>query len=325
VPTVLIASPAVGQAGEHTTAPLQHLGAELRREAFWPARPEDELVQALRDVDAVVASIEAYTARVLNSAPRLKVISRTGVGYDAIDVDTATMRGIAICTTVGSNDETVADFAMTLMLALSRELLRGHAEVVAGGWNRPLGQDFFGSTVGIIGLGDIGKKLARRLSGFQTTILAHDVARDEAFASEHNVRYVELDDLLRESDFVSIHAPLLPSTRGMIGERQLRLMKPTAYLVNTARGALIDEHALYRGLKERWIGGAGIDVFAQEPAANSPLLDPSLDNILLAPHMAGVTRESNERAARMACESVAHILGGDAPLHHVVNPHVLRR
>jgi phosphoglycerate dehydrogenase-like enzyme len=325
MPVVLISSPAVKLAGEHTVAPLQRLGCELRWESFWPARPEDELIHVLRDVDGVVASIEAYTSRVLDSSPNLKVISRTGVGYDAVDVEAATARGVAVCTTVGSNDSTVADFAITLMLALSREVLRGHAEVARGGWNRPLAHDFFGSTVGIVGLGGIGKRLVQRLRGFEAAILAYDVFRDEAFASQNGVRYVELDELLRQSDFVSLHAPLLPATRGLIGERELNLMKPGAYLVNTARGPLIQEQALHRALKERRIAGAGIDVFEQEPPVGSPLLDPSLDNIILAPHMAGVTRQSSERSARMACESVAHILGGDAPLHQVVNPQVLQR
>jgi D-3-phosphoglycerate dehydrogenase len=323
VPVVLITSPLIKVAGEAALAPLQRLGCELRFDSFPPSRSEDELIEALQGVDAVVASTEPYTKRVLEAAPRLKVISRTGVGYDAIDLGAATACGIAVCTTVGSNDSTVADFAVMLMLALSRELFRGHAEVASGGWTRPFGHDFFGSTVGIVGLGTIGKRLVERLIGFQCHLLAYDVYRDEAFARERGLRYVELPDLLRESDFVTLHAPLVPATRGLIGERELRLMKPTANLVNTARGPLIQEQALHRALKERWIAGAGIDVFEQEPPVGSPLLDPTLDNIILAPHMAGITDESSRRSALMACETVSHLLGGDAPLHQVVNPEVL--
>lgn len=324
MPTVLISSLLVRQSGEHTAEALRRLGCELR---FQPltGRPEEELIEALRDVDATVASVERYTRRVIEASPRLKVISRTGVGYDAVDLDAATERGIAVCITMGINDRAVADFAMTLMLALARELLRGHQEVSAGGWNRPLGRDFYGSTVGVVGLGQIGKQLVQRLRGFNTRILAYDVVRDEAFAAANGVRYVELDELLRESDFVSIHAPLQPATRGLIGERELRLMKPTAYLVNTARGPLVQERALHRALEERWIAGAGIDVFEEEPPIGSPLLDPELDNIIRAPHMAGVTRGAAADAARMACESVAHLLGGDAPLHTVVNAVALGR
>lgn len=325
MPVILITSPVVKQAGEHTLAPIQRLGWEIRWDLVGPSASEERLIQALQDVDGVVASIERYTRRVIESAPRLKVIARTGVGYDAIDVAAATERGVAVCTALGSNDSSVADFAMTLMLALCRQLLRGHAEVARGGWNRPVGHDFYGSTVGIVGLGAIGRRLVQRLVGFETRILAYDVVRDEEFARRHSVRYVELDELLRESDFVTLHAPLLPSTRGMIGERELRLMKPTAYLINAARGALIQEQALYRALKERWIAGAGLDVFENEPPVGSPLLDPTLDNIILAPHMAGVTLESSVRAAIMACENVVHVLGGEAPLHHIVNPEVLRR
>jgi D-3-phosphoglycerate dehydrogenase len=321
----LITSPLVSVAGEEAVASLQQLGCEIRSERFPPSRSEDELIQALQDVDAVVASVEPYTKRVFESAPRLKVISRTGVGYDAVDVAAATAHGVAVCTTVGANDDTVADFAVTLMLALSRQLFRGHAEVASGGWNRPIGRDFYGSTVGIVGLGLIGRGLVARLAGFRCRVLAYDVYRDEAFAREHGLRYVELLDLLREADFVSLHAPLVPATRGLIGERELRLMKPTAYLVNTARGPLVQEAALHQALKERWIAGAGIDVFEQEPPVGSPLLDPSLDNLILAPHMAGITAESSRRSAVMACESVAHLLGGEAPLHQVVNPEALER
>lgn len=324
MPVILITSPAVKQAWDIATRPLQLPGWELRWASFWPARPEEHLVAALQDVDAVVASMEAYTARVISSAPRLKAISRTGVGYDAIDVEAATRHGVAVCTTIGSNEDTVADFTIALMLALSRRLLTGHAEAARGGWNKPVARDFYGRTIGIIGLGAIGKKLVKRLRGFECTVLAFDVCQDVRFAAENLVSYVPLDELLRGSDFVSLHVPLLPSTRGLIGERELRLMKPSAYLLNTARGPLIQEHSLHRALKERWIAGAGIDVFENEPPGGSPLLDPAFDNILLSPHIAGVTVESNERSAIMACENVAHILGAEAPLHHVVNEQELR-
>jgi D-3-phosphoglycerate dehydrogenase len=328
LPTILITSPAVKHAWEIATLPLRRPGWKLRwdpPEGGVAARSEDTLIAAVQDADAVVASVEAYTARVIEFAPRLKVISRTGVGYDSIDLEAATRYGIAVCTSIGSNEETVADYAMALMLALSRQLFLAHAETVRGGWSKPAAGDFFGRTVGIVGLGAIGKKLVNRLRGFDCGIVAFDICQDERFAAEHGVRYISLDELLGESDFVSLHVPLLPSTRGLIGERELRLMKPSAYLLNTARGPLVQEHALYRALKERWIAGAGIDVFEQEPPVGSPLLDPALDNIILSPHVAGVTMESHERSAIMACESVAHVLGAEAPLHHVVNPSVLRR
>jgi phosphoglycerate dehydrogenase-like enzyme len=323
VPVVLISSIRVKETGDIATESLRKLGCELRFDQFWPARPEAELLEAIKDVDAVVAGVEPYSANVIAAARRLKVISRTGVGYDAIDVDAANEHGVAVCIAQGSNDQSVADFAMTLMLALSRDLFAGHARVRSGPWGQPLAHDFYGSTVGIIGLGNIGKRLTRRLQGFDCKVLAYDVYHDEAYAAANGVRYVELDELLRESDFVSLHTLLLPSTRGMIGERELRLMKPTAYILNTARGPLIQAEPLHRALKERWIAGAGIDVFETEPPTGNPLLDPSLENIILGPHMAGVTKESGERMAIMACETVAHFLGGDTPLIGCVNREVL--
>lgn len=259
------------------------------------------------------------------AATRLRVISRTGVGHDAIDLEAATARGIVVCTAVGSNDDAVADYAVVLMLAAARHILPGHAALSAGRWDRFLGSPFYGRTVGIVGLGRIGRKLARRLRGFEMTILASDVQRDEAFAREVGARYVALDELLAQADYVSLHTPLLPSTRGLIGERELRLMKPTAFLINTARGPLVQEAALHRAPKERWIAGAGIDVFEREPPLGSPLLDPSLDTLIRTPHLAGSTTEAYERMATMACESAAHVLGGNAPLHHVLNPEALGR
>jgi D-3-phosphoglycerate dehydrogenase len=322
---VLLASLAVKQVPERATRSLHELGCELRWDSFSTTSPPAELAAALRDVDAVLAGNEVYTAEVLAGAERLKVISRTGVGYDSVDVEAATRQGIAVCTAAGSNDEAVADYAMALMLAVSRQIPAGHMSLSARRWERFMGPSFHGSTVGIIGLGAIGKKLARRLRGFDVALLAYDVQQDEAFARELGVRYVPLDELLAQSDFISIHAPLFPATRGLIGERELRLMKPTAFLVNTARGPLIQETALHRALKERWIAGAGIDVFEREPALDSPLLDPTLDNIVRTPHLAGSTFEAYERMVTMACESVAHLLGGHAPLHHVLNPEVLGR
>ncbi|MCC7105188.1 MAG: phosphoglycerate dehydrogenase [Chloroflexi bacterium] len=321
---VLMASLAAKQVPARAVGSLHELGCELRWDSFSTTSPQAELAAALRDMDAVLAGNEVYTAEVLSGATRLRVISRTGVGYDSVDVEAATKQGIAVCTAAGSNDEAVADYAVALMLAVSRQIPAGHSALSAGRWERFMGPAFHGSTVGIIGLGTIGKKLARRLRGFNVAILAYDVQQDEAFAREMAVSYVPLDELLATSDFISIHAPLFPPTRGLIGERELRLMNSTAFLVNTARGPLIQEAALHRALKERWIAGAGIDVFEREPALDSPLLDPTLDNIVRTPHLAGSTFEAYERMVTMACESIAHLLGGTAPLHHVLNPRVLQ-
>ncbi len=288
-----------------------------------PTWSVDEVVAALGDAPAVIASTERYTEEVFARAPELRVISRTGVGYDSVDVAAATQHGVAVTTTPGANDRTVADFAMALILALARRLFEADQSVRAGLWVRPEAVDMRDKVVGIVGLGAIGKHVARRAHGFECRALAYDVVQDLPYAERYGIRYVPLATLLAESDFITLHAPLTAETRHLIGERELRAMKPTAYLVNTARGPLIDEQALIRALQEGWIAGAGLDVFEVEPLPDdSPLR--GMDNVILAPHCAGISRESGQAMARLAAENVVAVLTGGQPVH-CVNPEVLRR
>lgn len=263
---------------------------------------EDELIELLNGVDGIIAGSHPFTRRVLYSADKLKVISRTGAGFDTIDLSAATERGIVVTTTPEANSESVADFAMGLLISLARQIPQGDKEVRAGHWTLMMGVEVHGKTLGIIGLGKIGKRLAKRGRGFDMTILAFDTYQDTAFAEQHDIVYLPLDELLTRSDFVSIHAPLTEETQGLIGERELRLMKPTAYLINTARGKIIDEDSLVRALKERWIAGAALDVFADEPPSGSPLL--SMENVILSPHAASSTKEAWARMAKEAAENV---------------------
>jgi phosphoglycerate dehydrogenase-like enzyme len=244
------------------------------------------------------------------------------VGYDAIDVTAATRYGVAVTTTPGANDRTVADFAMTLILALARRLLDADRAVREGRWLRPPAVDLQGKTVGIVGMGAIGKHVARRAHGFECRLLAYDVVQDLEYAERYGVRYVPLEELLREADFVTLHAPLLASTQHLIGEPQLRMMKPSASLVNTARGPLVDEAALLRALREGWIASAGLDVFEEEPLpANHPLLE--LPNTIVSAHVAGISRESIQAMSRFACADVVAVLEGRQP-RHCLNPEVLK-
>jgi phosphoglycerate dehydrogenase-like enzyme len=320
MPTVLITSPSGKR--DAVRARFAALGWTVREAELGPSTPEDQVSEALVEVDGVLAHIEPYTRRVIESAPQLKVLSRAGVGYDAIDVEAATERGVVVCTSVGSNDKTVADYAVMLMLALARRLIQGHASVVRDGrFERPLGVEFWGKTVGVVGTGAIGKQVIKRVRAFECPVLGYDVAQDPALAASDGFRYVPLETLLRESDFVTLHLPLLTPTRHIIGARELGLMKPTAFLVNTARGPLIDEAALHEALATRRIAGAGLDVFETEPLpASSPLRQ--LDNVLLTPHNAGGTSEATARSGEMAADSIIRVLQGERPAS-CVNPAVL--
>jgi phosphoglycerate dehydrogenase-like enzyme len=322
--TVLNTSPLLPADGEPVEI-LSDAGCTLVRNLYHPARDEAELLALLEEVrpQGIIAGLDPLNARVIAAGARwgLKVIARTGVGYDTVDVEAATENGVAVCTTVGSNDQSVADLTFALLLALARRIPY-HDRLVREGevWTRVYGPELWHKTMGIVGLGAIGRAAARRAAGFGMTVLAYDVMHDAAYAAANDITYVHLDTLLQSSDVVTLHVSLNASSRYLIGERELGLMKPTAMLINTSRGAAIDEVALSRALAEHRIAGAGLDVFEREPPVGSPLL--GLDNVVLTPHVAGTTIESVARAASMAARNVANILSGGSPLY-AVNPEVL--
>jgi len=304
----------------------QRLRAEGFETVFKPlhqTRTEDELIALLKGVDGAIVSVDPFTARVLGASPQLKVISRTGVGYDAIDVPAATTRGVVVCTTPGVNRHAVAEWAFALMLCCSRKMTENLTEVRKGGWNRSEGVDLAGKTLGIVGLGTIGKELAQRAAAFEMRILATDVVQDLQFAEAHRVIFVPLEELLRESDFVSLHLFLNAKSRHVINAERLALMKPTAFLINTSRGGVVDTAALIQALTEKRIGGAALDVFEGEPlASDSPLR--ALDNVYLSPHCAGATSDARRLSGWTAAENLIRALKKERPLS-VVNPEVLER
>ncbi len=304
--------------------PLLDDGHELIARSLRFTTPEDELIEALQGVAATIAGLERYTARVLANAPDLKVIARTGVGYDTIDIAAATRHGVRVATTPGANHDAVAECALGLMLMVGRGLSRGERLLRDGGWGlRPLGVELTRKTVAIVGCGLIGKTLARRLRGFECRLLGVDVVRDEAFAAECDLRYVSIEEALGEADFVSLNAPSTPATRHLINARTLALMKPTAFLVNTARGPLIDEAALVEALNAGRIAGAALDVFETEPLpADSPLRLVEPGRLVMTPHVAGVSQEAARAMTELAVENVRRVLRGEAPVH-CVNREVL--
>jgi D-3-phosphoglycerate dehydrogenase / 2-oxoglutarate reductase len=286
---------------------------------------EAGLIEALEGVVATIAWVEPYTARVLEARPELRIVARCGVGADSVDVDAATRRGVAVAMAYGTNHESVADFAFALMLALGSAIVPQDREVRAGLWQPRIRPGVWGRTVGIVALGRIGRAFATRCRGLGMRILAFDPATRPEEAAALGVELRPLDDLLRESDFVSLHAPLGPSTRHMIDARALSLMKPGAFLINTARGGLVDEAALVRALADGTIAGAGLDVLEEEPPRpGSPLL--ALDNVLLAPHAAAVD-EAGIRLMGEACvDNILRIRNGELPPEgRLLNPEALGR
>lgn len=267
-------------------------------------------------------------AEVLDAAPGLKVVANMAVGYNNIKVDEATKRGIAVSNTPGVLTDTTADFAWTLLMAAARRVVEADKFLRAGkfyGWG-PLmmvGHDVYGKTLGVIGFGRIGRAVAKRATGFDMKVLYFDRYTADAETDKAlNARLVELEELLRESDFVTVHTDYNPETHHLIGKAQLESMKPTAILINTARGPIVDEAALAEALKNGTIAGAGLDVFENEPEVHAGLLE--LDNAVLAPHIASASLDTRNAMALMAAENIIAVFKGEMP-PNCVNPEVFQK
>lgn len=305
---VLITARVFTTVGKNALELLRQNGCEvIVPETFGPYK-EEELKRRIAGVDATLCSPDQYTAGLLQSeaAANLKVISRWGVGYDSIDIATATREGIVVAYTPGMLNETVADWTWALLLGIARRVADGDRSVKAGQWTNHWGHDVHGKTLALIGCGRIGQAVAKRASGFDMRVIAYDITPPKGV---EGIEFVSLEEALSQGDFVSLHAALTPQNRGLIGEAQLRRMKPNAYLINTARGPLIDEFALTRALKEGWIAGAALDVFSTEPL---PMDNPlrSAPNILLTPHLASFARETGEKVSDASAQAIIELMNG---------------
>ncbi len=282
----------------------------------------EELLAQLPGCLATLAGSEPYTREVIAKAAAagLKVIARAGVGYDAVDLEAATDHGVAVCFAPGTNQDAVAEHAFMLMLALVRKLREQDSEIRKGLWPRRAVGNLRGNTLGIVGLGRIGKAIAKRAIPFGLNVLATEIAPDLAFAAAHNVTLVPLDELLKRSDIVTLHVPKTPLTKYLIRRETLALMKPTALLLNTSRGGVVHEQDLYDALVAKRIAAAGLDVFEAEPPGANPLF--TLDNILLTAHTAGVDQQSRQDMARLPAHAIVKLLAGEWPADWVVNPQV---
>ena len=283
---------------------------------------EDEVTETLLQIVPGIAGIivggQPVNRTVIENAADLRVIARTGVGYDAVDEVAAAEHGVAVTITPYANADSVAEFAMLLALALSRRLPANHFSVRDGSFKRAMGNDIYGQTIGIVGLGRIGRRVTERAQAFGMKVIASEAYPDMEFVNSRGVELTDVDDLVRRADVITLHAPNTPETHHLINAERLAAMKSTAFVVNTARGQLIDEEALAEALRSGQIAGAGLDVFETEPlVADSPLR--GLDNLIMAPHVAGVTEESTLRMAAVAAQTVVDVLAGSWPRDVVVN------
>jgi D-3-phosphoglycerate dehydrogenase len=291
---------------------------------------EDQLVELVKDVDVIMVVYAKITKRIINSATKLKGIIRYGIGVDNIDLEAATAKGVIVANVPDYAIETVADHTWALILALVRRIVIADKYVrnrlYIGKWTNPpeylRGIDLSGKVLGLVGVGRIGREVAKRAKGFGVKILGYDPYISSDVAKEFGIELVNLDTLLRESDIISIHCPLTKETYHLINEDKIRLMRKRPYIINTARGAIIDEKALYKALKEGWIAGAALDVFEIEPPPeNNPLFE--LDNVVLTPHIAWYTEEALRRLEMSAVEEAIRILRGELP-KNIVNKEVLK-
>jgi D-3-phosphoglycerate dehydrogenase len=319
---VLVVSTSFARTTSHPLQILEEHGCEVVR-VKGPHR-EDELASLVPGFAGVVVGIDPVTRRVVEAGRDLRIVAKHGVGVDNIDISACSHRGILVTNVPGANSEAVAEFAICALLALTRNLVPAVSSLAEGRWEGStfIGIECGGKKLGVVGLGAIGQLVARRALALGMEVIYADVIRQHAFERAHDVGYLDLEELLQAADAVTLHVPAIPDTRNLINAETLALMKPTAYLLNFSRGQVVDEEALAEALRLRKIAGAALDVYRTEP----PGLDHpffALDNVLLTPHIAGYSREANERTSTSAAEDVARVLTGKAP-RHCLNEEAIR-
>jgi D-3-phosphoglycerate dehydrogenase len=277
---------------------------------------EEELVQLIGDADAVILGNERITERVLDAAPKLKVIARFGVGYDRVDVDAARRRGIAVTITPGANVEAVAELALGLMIALLRKITEADQKTRMGEFPNILGVELSGRQLGIVGFGRIGQAVAKRALAFDMKVVAFDITDRSYEAESLNTNLLSLDELMATSDVISLHLPGGVNTNRLIGRRAFSIMKRGSYLINTSRASVVDTEALVEALKSGQLSGAAVDVFDVEPPpADHPLF--ALSNVIVTPHMGGSTDKATDKMGMMAVQNVISVLKSGLPLNPV--------
>ena len=319
MPVVAITAEPLHRSSGHPITLLRSAGFEITFPPRVPLTAEDQVIEALREVAAVIAGNEPYSERVLTSLPELRIVSRCGVGLDQVDLHAAARLGIAVSITPDGNHGAVAEHTMAMILALTRSIVRNDQDVRRGRWHKATVVPLRDKTLGIIGLGRIGRSVALRAAAFRVSILAYSPYVEQAVAEAHGVELTDLDSLLTRSDFVSLHLPLTPDTRGMIDRHVLAQMKPGAFLINTARGGLVVEADLVDALRSGHLAGAGLDVLVDEPPhPDNPLL--ALDNVLFSPHTAANDDQANRDMTECAAQNVIDEFKGSLSPPALVTP-----
>jgi phosphoglycerate dehydrogenase-like enzyme len=318
MPTVLVSpGPLRNQAGQFREI-LRSAGFDFIDPPGDHQLTDEELRAVIPRADAMLAGSELIYGEVLDLAPRLRAIARTGVGYDAVDVPAATARRIPVMIAPGTNQGSVAEMTFALLLAVARDVVKNDRLVHSGGWSRKLVTPLRGKTMGLLGLGRIGRAVATRALAFEMKVVAHDPLADTEFAQRHGIALLDFDELLKASDILSIHSPLTPQTRGIINRAALAKMRRGSYLLNTARGALVVEADLHEALVSGHIAGAGLDVLNHEPPEpGNPLL--GLPNVVISPHLGGVDTKSMSDMAELAASCIVSLYQGKWPTGCVVN------
>ena len=307
-PRVAILSRSFGTASHAPFKVLESAGIPYTIVHNQEPQNTEHIAEIVGDADAVICGSDVMDRYVFDRCPNLKIISKHGVGLDSIDQKLAEERGIFVCCTPSANFETVADFAMTLILALQRDLRSNIIMTKTPSWNKPaLTHDLFRATVGIMGYGRIGRAVAERLCGFQARILVYDPYLDASKISTPNTKLVSMDEVLSQSDIISLHLPLTDSTKNIMNRDAFAKMKQGASIVNTSRGAIMDYRALYDALRSGKLRSAAVDVYPQEPPVNEPLLE--LPNVIATPHIATYTVESNDRMGIAAAKNIVDFFG----------------
>jgi glyoxylate reductase len=318
----------------YVTRELPERGLKIIRKYFdtevwteYAPPPKKVIIDKARNVDALATLLsDKIDAEVFDGAPKLKIVTQMAVGFDNINVQEATKRGIYVTNTPEVLTDTTADFAWALLMAVARRVVDADKYVRTGqwkvGWHPSMmqGRDVYNATIGIVGAGRIGYAVAKRATGFGMKILFYDVVPRPEIEKDFGAKKVDLDTLFRESDFISIHVPLMKETQHLVNAEKLKLMKKTAYLINNSRGPVVDEKALYAALKEGRIAGAGLDVFEQEPTpVDNPLL--KLDNVVVAPHISSASYETRSKMAEMVADNLVAFFEGKKP-PNLINPDV---
>ena len=320
---VLIGSRSFGKFTKKGINILKEHQCEIISNPFGHALNEKELLKLIPEVSGVITGMDQLTNRVISSANKLKVISKHGIGVDNIDIKAAGNKNIVVTNIPAGKEESnaVADFTFALILSIARKICEMDRNMKKGNWTKAIGSEVFGKTLGIIGSGAIGKSVIARAKGFDMNILVNDIHEDKELIKKFGVKYVDLDYLLNNSDFVSIHVPLNETTRRLIAKKELNSMKNSSYLINTARGGIVDEKDLYEALNTNTIAGAALDVFFEEPPRKSPLLE--LNNLVTTPHMAAYTKSSLENLDVISAENVISVFKGNKPPdNYIVNKEI---